>query len=159
MEKRRQNCEGCGRNQRNLGNGNRASHRLGGVSLNLGYRPLVFMWIAEYIDGTALPQFDPETGKENLFKDVDHSKLKHFGWYPFTPELAQKVYGNGILVTPKWVLPFIIELKKGQKLIAHRTNTIKLHMRSGEIEHGETVYVLGVEGGKIMRIKEDGTVE
>ena len=57
----------------------------------LGYHPLVYFWIAEYNDGIALPQFDPESGRENGFADVDHSKLKHFGWYPFTPELEKKI--------------------------------------------------------------------
>jgi hypothetical protein len=57
----------------------------------LGYRPLVYFWIAEYTDGSALPQFDPETGKENRFSEVDHPKLKRFGWYPFSLKLAQQI--------------------------------------------------------------------
>ena len=44
---------------------------------------LHLFWIAEYQDGTALPQFDPDTGEEHLFKEVDQSKLKRFGWYAF----------------------------------------------------------------------------
>ena len=33
--------------------------------MSFGYHPLVYMWVVEFTDGSALPQFDPETGKEN----------------------------------------------------------------------------------------------
>ena len=125
----------------------------------LGYRPLVYFWIAEYSGGSAFPQFDPETGEENLFRDVDQSKLKRFGWYPFTPGLAKKIYeAEGILVIPTCNRPYVIEIQNGQKLVAHRTCSIKMRMRSGGIERGETVYVLGVENGKILQINESGVV-
>lgn len=126
----------------------------------LGYRPLVYFWIAEYTDGTALPQFDPEIGKENLFKDVDHSKLKRFGWYPFSQELAEKILTAAkIVVIPTFNPFYAINLEKGQKLVAHRTCSIKLHAESGVVEYGETVFVLGAEGGKIIRINENGNFE
>lgn len=125
----------------------------------LGYRPLVYFWIAEYTDGSALPQFDPETGRENRFSEVDQRKLERFGCYPFTPELAKKIYdADGILVIPTSSKSYVIEIQNGQKLVAHRTCSIKLHMHNGGVERGETVYVLGVEGGKILRIDEEGNV-
>jgi len=126
----------------------------------LGYRPLVYMWIAEYIDGSALPQFDPETGRENRFADIDHGKLKRFGWYPFTHELAKKILETeGIIVIPVVIPSYVVELKDGERLVAKRENTIKLHTKSGEITRDATVYVLGKEGDKILRIHEDGSVE
>ena len=48
--------------------------------------PLVYFWIATYNDGTALAQFDPETGLPNKFTDIDQSRLKTLGWYPFSPK-------------------------------------------------------------------------
>ena len=44
-------------------------------------RPLVFMWIAEFTDGTVVPQFDPKTGKENK-ADPD--------WLPSAPTPAEE---------------------------------------------------------------------
>jgi hypothetical protein len=125
----------------------------------LGYRPLVYFWIAEYTDGSALPQFDPETGRENRFSEVYHRKLERFGWYPFTSELAQKIMKAGkLVVIPTRNLSYTVRLGNGRKLVAYRTNTIKLHTESGEVERGETVYVLGVDCGEILEINESGNV-
>jgi hypothetical protein len=125
----------------------------------LGYRPLVYFWIAEYTDGTALPQFDVETGKENKFGEVDHQWLKRFGWYPFSVELAQRILdAEQIVVVPSKNRSYTTALGRGDRLVAHRTNSIKLRMRSGGIEHAETVYVLGIKGKKIFRINESGEI-
>ena len=126
----------------------------------LGYRPLVYFWIAEYTDGSALPQFDPETGRENRFSEVNHQKLERFGWYPFTSELAQKILkAEKLVVIPTGNLPsYAVRLGNGRKLVAYRTNTIKLRTKSGEVEPGETVYVLGVDCGRILEINESGNV-
>jgi len=125
----------------------------------LGYRPLVYFWIAEYTDGSALPQFDPETGKENRFSEVDHQKLHRFSWYPFSASLAQKILENEKLrVIPTRNPSYTVTVEKGDRLVAYRTNTIKLQIRKGEVDHGGTVYVLGVEGGKVLHIDEEGNV-
>lgn len=93
--------------------------------MNLDYRPPVYMWIAEYSGGSALPQFDPETGKENLFRDVDQSKLKRFGWYPFATELSAKIYEKtGAVTVPTSNSSYMIELKNGDKLVAKRENIL-----------------------------------
>ena len=125
----------------------------------LGYRPLVYFWIAEYTDGSALPQFDPETGRENRFSEVDKQKLHRFGWYPFTQKLAQKILENEkVRVIPTRNPSYTVTVEKGDRLVAYRTNTIKLHIRKGEVDHGGTVYVLGVKGGKVLQIDEEGNV-
>ena len=125
----------------------------------LGYRPLVYFWIAEYTDGTALPQFDVEMGKENKFGEVDHQRLKRFGWYPFSVELAQRILdAEKIVVVPSKNKSYTIALERGDRLVAHRTNAIKLRMSSGGVEHAEIVYVLGIEGKKIFRINESGEI-
>jgi hypothetical protein len=142
----------------------------------LDCRPLTFFWIAEFSDGSALPQFDPETGKENkadpdwlpsvprqppIAKDavfVD-KKLVRFGWYPFTIELAGKISETqGVVVIPTANPSHVVELKDGEKLIAYRTNAIKLSLHGG-VSRGETVYVLGKVPGKVLHICEDGSVE
>ena len=132
----------------------------GDVRRDLGYRPLVYFWVAEHSDGSALPQFDPETGRENRFGDIDFSRLRRFGGYPFTTYIAEKILeADGMYVVPTDNQPHIIELQEGDKLLAKRENTVKLHTKSGAVERAETVYVLGVEGDKILRIREDGTLE
>lgn len=125
----------------------------------LGYRPLVYFWIAEYTDGSALSQFDPETGRENRFSEVDQLKLKRFGWYPFSVELAQRILeAEKVAVIPSRNRVYTVALNHGDKLVAYRTNVIKLQMRSGGVEYAETVYVLGIKGKKIFRINEDGGI-
>lgn len=144
--------------------------------MTLNYRPLRYMWIAEFSDGSALPQFDPETGKENkadpdwlpsapgqpkIPKDrvYREKKLVKFGWYPFTSELAKKIFeAEAIIVIPTDNPRYFIELNDGDKLLAYRTNTINFSLQGG-ISRGETVYVLGKTGGKLLHIHEDGSVE
>ena len=125
----------------------------------LGYRPLVYFWIAEYTDGSSLPQFDPETGKENRFKEVDHKKLHRFGWYPFSLKLAKKILkAEKMALIPSRNPSYTVTMNEGDRLVAYRTNTIKLQMRKGGVDHEKTVYVLGVEGGKVLQIDEEGKV-
>ena len=107
-------------------------------------------WIAWYNDGTCLPQFDPDSGAENLFKEVDESKLSKFGWYPFSEELAQKT-GRVALPLPKYE----VDLGDGDKLVAMRTHTIALS-RNGETRGLE--YKQGIEGKGIMYISYNGDV-
>ena len=107
----------------------------------LGYRPLVYFWIAEYTDGSALPQFDPETGKENKFSEVDQQKLKRFGWYPFSAKLAKKIVNTeNVIVVPTSNHSYKLNVENGG-LLAYRTNKIKLYPHKGEVSHSETVYV------------------
>ena len=140
------------------------------------YRPVCYFWIAEFRDGSALPQFDPETGKENE-ADPDwlpsrpdqppirkgplfaNKKLLRFGWYPFTLELADKILEEeGLVVIPTKNPLHVVELKDGEKLIAYRTNAVKLSLPGG-VSRGETVYVLGKVGGEVSHIREDGSIE
>ncbi len=125
----------------------------------LGYRSLVYFWISEYADGSALPQFDPETGRENRFSEVNQRKLRRFGWYPFSLNLAQKILATEkTAVIPTKNRSYAVTLERGDKLVAYRTNTIKLPTRKGGVDYAETVYVLGVEGGKVLQIDEKGNV-
>ena len=130
------------------------------LMVDLGYRPLVYFWVAEYTDGTGLAQFDPETGKENLFKHVDLKRVKRFGWYPFSEELTRKVFeAEGLIVVPSNLKPYVISLNDGDRLVVKRENVLRYFVDSGGVANREIVYVLGVEGKRILRIHEDGSVE
>ena len=108
-------------------------------------------------DGSALPQFDPETGKENRFSDVNHQKLHRFGWYPFSPKLAQKILeAEKVVVIPTTNPSYTVTVEKGDKFVAYRTNAIKLRVGSGGVEHAETVYVLGIKGKPLIHLSECG---
>lgn len=113
---------------------------------------LKFFWIAEYNDSTALPQFDPETGIENLFKEIKQSELIKFGLYPFTLELSKKV--NCSDFNP-FLPKFIINIKSEDKLIYLRRNHI---VRQGNKESRFIEYLLGTQN-YVLRIDEFGNVE
>ena len=142
----------------------------------LSYRPLTYFWIAEFADGTAIAQFDPETGKENK-ADPDwlpsakgqpkiaknpayrEKQLVKIGWYPFNRNFAAKVLvGTGKLPIPTNNSSHTINVKKGDRVLLKRENTIKFNL-SGHETQRKTVYVVGIIGGKILEIHEDGSVE
>ena len=113
---------------------------------------LKYFWIAEYNDGTALPQFDLESGNENLFKEIDQSRLIRFGLYPFTLELSKKVECSDLnLLLPK----FVINLKKEDKLFFARRNYIQMQ---GTRENRYIEYLLGTQN-YVLHINESGNVE
>ena len=133
---------------------------------------LHLFWVAEYQDGQALPQFDPDTGEEHLFKDVDHSRLKRFGWYAFPRSLANKVENavvNPLLNSYTVDLPISQSpnLQSQPRLIAYRTTTITFQPSTLSVEHHEAdEYVLGLDCGLstndyrlVMHIFTDGRVE
>lgn len=141
----------------------------------LAYRPLTFFWIAEFADGTAIAQFDPESGKENR-ADPDwlpsakgqpkipkspvyrEKQLVKVGWHPFNRNFAVKVLGaTGRIVIPTNNGSHAIDVKKGDRVLIFRENTIKFNLAGQEMQR-ETVYVVGIIGGKVLRIREDGSV-
>lgn len=104
---------------------------------------LSYFWIAEFSDGTALSQFDLESGKEN---DGDpkwlpsknsestgnergnfaEKKISRFGWYPFNFALASMVYkATSILAMPSGLKEHIITLASTDRLIAYRATISK----------------------------------
>ncbi|HDQ07098.1 MAG TPA: hypothetical protein ENN36_10325 [Candidatus Bathyarchaeota archaeon] len=154
------------------------------------YRPLTLFWIVEFSDGSALAQFDPDSGVEVrahpdwLPSKVDENGMivkdgrkvpireaypipEHFegkqvvriGWYPFSMKLAANVFrATGQLATPSNARPVFVEVEKNDMPVCYRSHEIKLHMRSGGVEYAETVYVLGIEGKRILHINENGEV-
>jgi len=125
------------------------------------YNPPTYFWIAYYRNGQALPQYDPETCNENLFKNIDQTNLTKFGWYPFSPEFAGRIkQKKDYDVKCRFLPSYEMFLGKGQRLIAVQRQSIKM----GNLR--KTVYLLGwqntIEGKNvksIMFIHEDGSVK
>ena len=93
------------------------------MAMSLEYNPPCYFWIAHYMDGQALPQFDPEDGHENLFSKIDQSKLLKFGLYPYTQKMAAAIKSIHVLVSP-FLSPIELALKPSQRLICFRENKI-----------------------------------
>ena len=74
------------------------------MDLNLARRvfvpPLSFFWVVEWVDGRAMMQFDPNTGKENRFSEVvkRNKLIRRAAWMPFPPPLASKVEERVLLL-------------------------------------------------------------
>lgn len=67
----------------------------------LNYTPRGYMWIATYRNGQAVPQFDPLTGKENKFKNIEKSDVERIGLFPISPTMTVKILeGEGVLTVP-----------------------------------------------------------
>jgi hypothetical protein len=81
-------------------------------------KTIPFFWIVFYNDNSYLPQFDLDSGKPYLFKDIDQTKLIKYGWFPISLELA-KILGEPFYHNPR-LTPIILELKPNQRLIALR---------------------------------------
>lgn len=123
--------------------------------MSLGYRPLTYMWIATYNDNMALPQFDPDAGTENLYSEIDHTRLIKFGWYPFSELMAKKIYEtNNLVVIPTDNPIYEINLSPLDTLYARRTNHINIITGKRRI-----IYNLGLNGERLLKIREDGELE
>lgn len=84
---------------------------------------IVYMWCAHYSDGQVYPQFDFESGKENVFASIDQTKLIKFGLYPISKTLADKI-SNQLVISKQ--LPYIVlKLQPHQRLIFVRRNYMR----------------------------------
>jgi hypothetical protein len=87
----------------------------GDTMSNTMNRTIPFFWLAFYKDGSCLPQFDLDSGKQYSFKDIDQGNLDKFGLFPVPFELAKKLgpqyYYDGKLSH------FILKLGPNQRLI------------------------------------------
>lgn len=122
--------------------------------MSLGYRPLVYMWIAHYGD-EAYPQFDADTGRENKYNTLKQSGLTKFGFYPFSEQMAIKIWNmEQIIVIPTDNPVYEINLSPLDILYVRRTNHINI--RTGE---RRIIYNLGLNGERLLQIREDGGLE
>lgn len=106
-------------------------------------------------------QFDLDDGHENLFKQVDHSRIRSASWWPVSEKLAGLVKDQVLNVNP--FLPrFRLMLGPGEKLILHRQNHFTYLSSTGEPQSRKTIYFLGKKsdfGSFTLRIDEQGNVE
>lgn len=68
-----------------------------------------FAWVAEYINGTYLSEFDYETKKENSFYDIDRNSLLRFGLVGDGVSVYFEVLGGifkiaGQMITAKYIV-------------------------------------------------------
>ena len=121
-------------------------------------RPLIEMfWVAEYKDGTALPQYDIGLRVENKFGQVLHKKVRRFWWLPITPKMAQVFPGT------RWnprLKRHHVQLDGSKGFVCRRTlMEIGIGSRAGTRPHHRVkCYVLGIEGGPRREIYPNGTV-
>lgn len=92
------------------------------MSNTMHNKTVPFMWLAFYSDGSCLPQFDLDTGKDHLFKEIDQSKVVKFGWFPI-PYSLSKILGPQYYHDPN-LSHFILQLKPKQRLIALRREAV-----------------------------------
>jgi phage FluMu protein Com len=115
---------------------------------NTMIKSIPYFWIAFYNDDTCLPQFDLDTGKNYLFKEIDQSKLVKYGWFPITSKLAEILKGS-FYYNPK-LYPTILELKSNQRLIALREESQSLFSYTHCIKCGfDWQWMVGKEDGSI----------
>jgi len=123
--------------------------------------PLVYMWVAHFEDGRILPQFDFETGVENLYRAVLEypSRIKKLGFYPIPPDLATKIEAP---VLSKPLPRYEVNIPEGTKPIILKRNYIKYGFRTGRIKERSIIYILGWKKGSeysLMFIDDEGNVE
>ena len=90
-------------------------------------QPERWQWVAKYLDGSILKQFDDETGLFHQFKEIDQSKLLAF--YMVNPDHA----------------PYVLHWIPGRKLI-HFYPVYKLDHGTPN-ERIYRIYCFGFEGG------------
>jgi len=118
------------------------------------------MWIAHFEDGRILPQFDFETGIENLYRAVLEypSRIKKLGFYPIPTDLATKIEAP---VLSKPLPRYEVNIPEGAKPVILRRNYIKYGLRTG-IKERSIIYILGWKKGaeySLMYIDDEGDVE
>jgi len=126
---------------------------------------LVYYWVAIYKDKKCLPQFDFETGRENKFSKINHSRLESVALLPFTTELSHKIVS--VPTEVRFLPTYRVQLNDKKRLILLRRNIIKFKMAAKvpKALERKIVYLLGwqqtVNGRNVkavMFIHEDGRV-
>ena len=106
---------------------------------------ITYFWIAEFGD-ECLPQFDPESGKENMYSIVMNriDELTAIGWYPVTEKLCD-IVTDDIVVPPTSAKPIRITCKPGEgnRVRILRRNLIHYGIIHN-IETRDIVFVIGI---------------
>ena len=122
----------------------------------LGTAPLSYFWAIEYVNGTTISQFNPNTGKEVQWSNVfaRNKDIKTAFWLPFSPQFALKVFQKNKLLCSciHGSLMMRVDLPPKADLILRKRTSIKM---SGI---AKSVYMLGFElDGHIHVIGKDST--
>ena len=115
---------------------------------------LSFMWIVQFADGRAIPQFDPKTGKEILYSEVERygRAMTRAGWYPFTPRLSRLLASQGVETRMlPWSARAEMDFEAGDEPVIRRRRVKHVGVRSGKGQSDETFYILGRRRGEEMR--------
>jgi len=118
-----------------------------------------FYWVAEYADGSGLPQYDPVTGQENRYGDIDRSQLVAFHLRPFDAKLADL---TGNFCNP--FLPvFSLKVNEGEELTHYRRTEVSYGVgeeaaRAGVVAEIKFV-ALGIKDKFCLHIDCNGNVE
>jgi len=117
-----------------------------------------FYWVAEYADGSGLPQYDPLTGQENRYGDIDRSQLVAFHLRPFDAKLAG-ITGN--FCNP--FLPvFTLKVNEGEELIHYRHTELSYGMGEDGVSNQRATIkyaALGIKGKFCLHIDCNGNTE
>ena len=116
-------------------------------------QPIIEMfWVAEYNNNRALPQYDPFSGVEHAFAEVDHKNTLRFWWLPITPDMAKRFPGTRYnpLLNPKG---YGADLNGSKGFVTRR-----YEIKTNPPVHRVKCYILGIENGPRIEIYPDGTV-
>nr|WP_324305225.1 hypothetical protein [Methanothrix sp.] len=85
-----------------------------------------YHWIVVLKDGVnAIPQFDPATGHENLWKDLPLNNISKVILCPFNDDLARKVWNTSKILAISTDNPIIsVDVPDGEVPIAYRVHEI-----------------------------------
>ena len=108
-------------------------------------------WVAEYWDGQALPQYDPFSGVEHRYSEVNHKATTRLWLIPVTPDMVKIFPGTGF--NPRLV-KHMVELKGSKGFVCRRMSVQFKPTYKVEVK----CYVLGIEGGARREIYPDGSV-
>ena len=109
-------------------------------------------WVAEYSSGEALPQYDPFTGIENSFSQVDHKQVIRFWWLPITPDMVSRFPDTRCNPLLKKAA---VDTNGSKGFVARR---VQIDLSGIAPIQKVKCYVLGIEGGPRRELYPDGTI-
>ncbi|MHB8123474.1 MAG: hypothetical protein ACYDG4_15125 [Desulfuromonadaceae bacterium] len=83
-------------------------------------------WVRIRPDGSALPQFDPRTGKYCGYEDYK-GPVTQILFYPVTPHLAELIRGQGDMAEASSLPALIFDVPPGASSHLHRVGTLRLN--------------------------------
>jgi len=109
----------------------------------MDYNPLYFMWLAEFDNGDCISQFNYDTGKEILWKNINVKRIKKLSWITIPLELSQKIFTmEGIYTHPSIISKiYSVEYENNEMPLIYRRNYIKFSKT--KIISRKTKYILG----------------